>query len=735
MKKLFIASSALLISVSFATAQDAVTSTPQASATPAIPRRTAETERVVVTASALEHSETETVESVSVLNGEDLKRRAGANLGDTLGDQPGVASSGFTAGAGRPVIRGLSDNRVRVLNNGTEVFDVSNLSPDHAPSVNPLLSSSIEVVRGPATILYGSGAIGGVVNVNDTRIPVEAPPTLLSGETVARFGSVDLERSSALSLQLAATKHIVLHGDFSILRTDDRAIPGFALSDRLRAQLTPEQAAGRGFGENPEGIVPNTYVRTKEYGFGASYVWDGGYLGVSYSEFLSIYGVPQDPAATLAGDPQVPVHLDLDKRQFNLRSSLVDPIHGIPNANFKFVYTDYEHQEIDKDIVGSTFKTSGTDSRVEIVHQPIGRLQGSFGGQVLSRNLSVLGENPFLQPTQTLQLAAFLFEEAKLGPVRLQGGVRIEYDAVDIDTADPVLTSLTSPSQQHPDFLPLSAALGAIYTFANDYALSFNGSYSQRAPTAEELFARGLHDATFQYIIGDPNLGVEKSIGIDLSLRKQTGVVTGSVSAFYNRFRDFIAFTPTADFVEDTRVFDYTPRNAQFYGGEAQVQFHLLPLTLAAADVPAAPPDSKSVRRLITGEKPEVQKNPHDLWLDLRGDYVRAEDTNTSEPLPRITPLRYSASLNYRSAAWEAQIEGQRVNRQNRVAEFETATPGYTFLNASVGYNFHAGPVLVNVYLRGTNLTNEEARDHLSFLKDVLPLAGRSVLAGLRTTF
>lgn len=735
MKRILSTTFALILSAFLLTGQVAVPPDTSPSPSPATStRRAAETERVVVTAGAIEHSETETVEPVSVLSQGDLKREAGATLGDTLRDQPGVAASGFTAGASRPVIRGLADNRVRVLNNGTEVFDVSNLSPDHAPSVSPLLSSSIEVVRGPATILYGSGAIGGVVNVNDNRIPAELPPTPFSGEVVGRFGSVDFERSSAISLQIATANHFVFHADGSVIRTDNREIPGFALSERLRAMLPPDVAAGRGFGQNPEGEVPNTFVRMEEYGFGGSYVWEKGYFGASFSEFLSDYGVPANPAATLAGEIPERVHLEVDKRQVNVRSSIVDPFNGIHNANFKFVYTDYEHQEIDDDVVGSTFKTDGVDSRLEIVHEPIGPFEGSFGGQGFFKNLSILGSEAFLQPTESLQLAGFMFEELRLDPVRLQAGLSVEYDKVEIDTDDPALTPLTSPNQKQHDFFPISAAVGMVYEFAKDYRLALNLSFSQRAPSVEELFARGPHDATFQFIVGDPNLEEETSYGLDVSLRKQSGVVTGSVSGFYTRFSDFIAFTPTGVLEDDLQVFNYAPKNAEFYGGEAQVQFHLLPLTLAA-EAPGAPDDPKSVKRVITGEKPEPRPNPNDLFFDFRTDYVHAEDIDAGEPLPRITPLRYSASLNYVSEKWEAKIEGQRVNRQNRVAPFETATDGYIFLNASVGYKFRVGPTYNYVYLRGTNLTNEEARDHLSFLKEALPLAGRSVLIGVRTTF
>lgn len=730
MKKFLITAVAVLAVASVAFAQEAVR--PSASATPS---STAETERVVVTGGAIEQSETDKAQSITILNENALKQSSAPSLGDTLSSEPGIAGSGFAPGASRPVIRGQADNRIRVLNNGTEVFDVSNLSPDHAPSVSPLLSQSIEVVRGPATILFGSGAIGGVVNVSDGVIPVEQPSTALSGEVDGRFNSADLERSGAISLTLSPAKHWVFHGQFSFLRTDDRSIPGFALDERIRAGLTPAQAAGRGFGENPEGSVPNTYVKTKDYAFGASYVWDKGYVGASFTEFLSVYGVPDDPEVD---DPTIPparVRLDVDKRQINARSSIVDPFPWFSTMNAKFVHTDYRHDEIDGNEIGSTFKTNGVDSRLELVHKPVGPLEGSIGGQFFYKELSVLGDSPFLQPTQTTQSAAFLFEEVKLSPFRFQFGARVEHESVEIDSSDPLLTSLTSPGQKQQNFLPVSGAAGVLYDFAEGWQLAINGTYSQRAPTAEELFARGAHDATFQFIIGDPTLSEEKNAGVDVSLRKTSGAVTGAVSAFYNRYDGFIDFAPTGGFEDGLRVFVYTPKTAEFYGGEARADFHLLPLTLTQTANQEAK-GAKSVRNIITkNESSEAQKNPNDLFLRLQADYVHATDLDTGEPLPRITPMRYSASLNYESEKWNASIEGQRVGAQDRVAPFETTTPGYTFLNASIGYKFRTGPTYNYIYVKGTNLTNEEARDHLSFLKEVLPLAGRSIALGFRTTF
>lgn len=229
------------------------------------------------------------------------------------------------------------------MNNGTEVFDVSNLSPDHAPSVSPLLSQSIEVVRGPATILFGSGAIGGVVNITDTVIPVEQPSTMLSGEVDGRFDSADLERSGAIALTLSPFKHWVFHVEGSYLRTDDRRIPSFALDERIRAELTPEQRAGRDFGQNPNGIVPNTYAKTSDVAGGLSYVWDKGYFGASFSDYRSVYGIPDHPEVDDPTEAPARVRLDVRKQQWNVRSSVIDPLPWFSTANFKFVYTDYTH--------------------------------------------------------------------------------------------------------------------------------------------------------------------------------------------------------------------------------------------------------------------------------------------------------------------------------------------------------------------------------------------------------
>ncbi len=689
-------------------------------------------QEVVVTASPLGRSAFDLAQPVSTLTGDQLAQKIAPTLGETLSGEPGVASSNFTHGASRPIIRGLSDNRVTVLNNGTDILDVSNLSPDHAPSVDPLISQSIEVVRGAATILYGSSAIGGVVNVIDNRIPTEVSANLFTGEADARYNSNDDERSGAGSLDIALSQHWVLHIDGSISKTDDIAIPGYALDGRIRRKLSPEQRArGNEFGGDPHGFVPNTKVFTRDFGIGTSYVWDKGYVGVAFNQFLSVYGVPDDPEVDDPVAAPDRVRIDMTKRQYSLRAAMADPLPLFVNGNFKFTYTDYKHLEIDTDTVGSIFKTNGFDSRLELVHRPVGKFEGSIGAQATYKNLSVTGADAFLQPTHTLQLAGFVFEEVKLDPVRLQFGGRAEYNSVDIDSSDPALTSLRAGESTHRDFVPLSAAAGAIYDFARDMNAAFTVRYSERAPTAEELFARGSHDATFQFLIGDPTLPKEKLLGLDLSIRKKAGVVTGAISGFYNHFFDYVDFTPTGEFEDGLRVYDYADKRADFYGGEGLVDFHLLPREIT---VPASVPDH-SVKDVVAPGGDTTAPNPNDLYLEVKSDYVHAQNATDHEPLPRIPPWRWTAALAYQSPKIGARVEAERVDGQGRTAEFEMSTPGYTFLNADLSYNFALGPLTYNAYVRGMNLTNEEAREHTSFLKEVMPLPGRSVILGIRATF
>ncbi len=573
-----------------------------------------------------------------------------------------------------------------------------------------------------------------MVNVIDNRIPTQALSKMFDAELDTRYSSADTEFAGAFSIDFMPVQHLVLHVDGSLLTTDDVHIPGYALTPNIQSGLSPEQKArGNAFGGNPKFLVPNTRVNTKDIGFGGSYVWDKGFVGMSFSEYASYYGVPDDPQVDDPVTMPDPVHITASKQRYDFHAGVQDPFPYFTNADLKFSYNDYKHEELDGVTVGSTFLTHGFDSRLELVHQKFGPVEGSIGAQLSWRYLSVLGEDAFLQPTNTWQGGIFDFEEIKLTsiPLRFQIGGRVEINSTSIDSDDPELTSLTSSSQQTQTFVPLSAAAGVIYDFAKDMNAALTLRYSERAPTPEELFARGPHDATFQFLVGDPDIGLERVLGTDLSIRKKDGIVTGSVSGFYNYFFNYIESTPTGEFEDDLQVFPYEPKQANFLGGEALVAFHLLPRNLTRT----APPDDKSVKSFITGESGEAIPNPNDLYFEMKGDYVYAQDLTDNSPLPYMPPFRYTFALAYQGQALGARIELMHAVSQDRVPAFETTTPGYTFLNASVDYTFAIGPTNYSVYVRGTNLLNQTARESTSYLKDVLPLPGAGVTVGVKMTF
>ena len=662
-----------------------------------------ETERVIVRSTPLGGELSEQTQSVTILTGENLKLRLEPTLGETLNREPGVSSTYFGPGASRPVIRGLGDDRIRVLQDGLNTVDVANVSPDHAVTIEPLTIETVEIVRGPATLLYGPNTVGGVVNVIDNRVPSEPLSRPIEGKVEGRYGSVDEQRSGAgvVDFQLGP---IVIHLDGFIRETEDVDIPGFARSRRLR-ELEP-LAPGE---EEEKDVLLNSFTESQGGAAGASYVWESGYFGVAYSGIDSLYGTVAEKEVTI----------DLEQRRWDARGAFYKPFTPIKSITYKFGYSDYTHTEFEGPEVGTVFAIEGYDGRIEVAHEKLGLFEGVFGYQTQRTDFSALGEEAFLPPTRTDTNSGFIFEEIGLGAVRLQFGGR--YDRQ------------TSETETNPDFGPglrrefdaFSSSGGIAYDFNEQYTVALSLAYTQRPPTYTELFAAGPHLATKAFEIGDPNLDLEESIGIDLSLRKKTGRITGAISVFYNRFDNFINLAPTGEVVpgpeNDLPVFVFRATDADFVGGEIELTFHLLE------------PYAGEPKSVVTSGRPASQ---HRLHLDTKADYVYAQDRTTDRSLPRITPFRASAALVYEwSDRFGARVEGQYVREQDRTAEFELPTDDYFLLSASASYRIKAGPVDFDVYVKGTNLTNEEARLHTSFLKDIAPLAGRGALVGVRASF
>jgi iron complex outermembrane recepter protein len=660
-------------------------------------------DEVVVTANRFDQTLFQQVQPATVLKGRDLQLKLQATLGETLNNEPGVSSTSFGPGASRPVVRGLGDDRVRILQNGTSVLDVSNVSPDHAVAVDPLTVRSVEVVRGPATLLYGPNTIGGVVNVIDDRIPQERfTRTYPTGKFETSAGSADdlFSQSGAITW---GTGPLVFHLEGFNRNTHDIDIPGYARSDALR-KADPLPA---GIPE-PRGTLPNSATESKGAGLGVSYIWENGFLGFSYSGVDSTYGTVAEPDVTIG----------LRQRRWDMRGAVYAPTPWIQEINYKLGYSDYDHTEFEGSAVGTQFLIEGYDGRVELLHEKIGLLEGTVGFESQQSQFSALGSEAFLPQVENYVNSAFFFEEIPVDSFRFQFGARYDRQTNETET-----NAAFGPGVDR-EFNAFSTSAGIVYTPVEDYAIALAVAYTQRPPTYVELFADGPHVATGTFEVGDRNLGTEDSISLDLSLRKRTGRVTGSVSAFYYRFNDFISVQPTGgiDPVDSLPIYAYRPIGANFYGGEIETTFHLL----GPREAPPATDSKAPTPRLASDSQ---------LDLILRADYVHAEDRSTGEPIPRIPPFRMGTALDCTKGSFDARLEGQYATAQHHHADYELPTDGYFLVNASVSYDLKLGDVATTVYLKGTNLTNEEARQSTSFLKDISPMAGRGVIAGIRAEF
>jgi iron complex outermembrane receptor protein len=664
-------------------------------------------EAVVVSAQGEARSLSEVAQPVSVLSGDELSLRGAPTLGETLATQPGVSSTYFGPGASRPVIRGLGGDRIRVLEDGVGVGDASSTSPDHAVSLSPLSAKSIEVVRGPATLLYGSSAVGGVVNVLDDRVPDAAPDYVVGGVAELLGASVNDEWGGGVSLK-AGRGPLVLHGGFDRRETTDLNIPGFAESAALRAQ---EEAEGGGeeHAEEEEafGVLPNSAVETTSGTVGASYVGRSGFFGASWTGFDTLYGVPgghaheEEAPPVEEGAPPAeepgPVRVDLRQRRVDLRGARTEPFGGFRAAKVRFGVTDYEHKELEGEEVGTLFLNDSWEGRLELLHNPLGAFTGSFGVQLASRDFEAIGAEAFVPPTETRAFAGFVFEEVGQGTWRGQFGGRFEHQNV---------KALGDVGLER-SFDGVSGSAGLVYRGAGSFGAGLTLAYSEKLPNAEELYANGPHIATRAFEIGDPDLGKEKSLGLDLSLNKRAGPVTGQLAFFLNRFDDYIYEELTDEEEDGLQVVRFVQRDATFRGFEASAAVELM------------------------------HKEPRHVDLELQADYVRASlRGGTEAPLPRIPPFRYGAALHYQDNHLDGRFEVRGAAEQTRVSSSaELPTEGYTFLNASLSYRFFVGRTILQLRVQGNNLTDEEGRNHVSFLKDVAPLPGRDFRAALRVLF
>ena len=486
-----------------------------------------------VTGVPLSRSVDDVAAPASVLAGPGLDQRRAATLGDTVRDVPGVSSSHFGAGASRPIIRGFDGPRVRVLNDGVDTLDAATVSPDHAVTSDPFGARQIEILKGPATLLYGGGAIGGVVNVIDSRIPTAVPKRGYQADTGLQFNSSANEIAGFLGFTVG-------HGNIA-----------------ARLEGTTRNAddyyTAQGFGDPPSRRVRNSFNNGWNFSAGTSWIADWGHVGAAYSEYRTEYGIPSEETTFIS----------MRSRRLDVRGEVREPFDGIEKIRFRLANVWYQHREIEDGAVGTTFHNHALDGRVEVVHRLFDGLRGVVGLQGLRRDFTAIGEEAFLPQTLTQSVGAFLIERYSFGAFHVEGGLR--YDRQHIRPTG------GQPSRRHNGF---SASVGGTWDFLPGYGATIAFSRSQRLPTAEELYANGPHVATGQFEIGDVNLRPETSYNLELGLRKKSGALRFGVSVYRNVVKDFIFQSDSgAVTAEDLRIVNFRQANAELYGLEAEVTY------------------------------------------------------------------------------------------------------------------------------------------------------------------
>ncbi|MBN8607812.1 MAG: TonB-dependent receptor [Caulobacterales bacterium] len=636
---------------------------------------------IVVTA-PLEGSRIESLQGAEVLNRDDILAQLNGGLGDTLDATPGISTTFFGAGASRPIIRGLGEDRVRVLQNGIGAIDASTASPDHAVTSDGLDAERIEVLRGSAALAYGGNAIGGVVNVIDQSIPTRTIDGA-EGDLLAAYSSIDSGLQGAPNVGFGA-------GDFSV---------------RVSASTRETDPY-----ETPVGEALNQWTSLRTFGAGASLVRDWGFAGVAIKTTQDEYGLlPEDP-------PEPGGHIELEQTRIETRGDFRIDIGPFDRLDYGLQHSDYEHTEFEGDgAAGTVFTSEGFEGRLE-AHHGGDQIDGAIGLQFSDVDFAAEGDEAFITATSTQDIGFFAVERYDVGAWGLEGGVRLERREID------------NESFGARAFDNVSASAGVFMRPAQNWFLGVTLARTERAPTAIELFSDGPHLATANYEVGDPGLGQETALSIEGSLRYDSGPLRFELNLYHIDFEDYVALVERGDVfwldeVSDTSgfapdasdpgipgtadvlpVFAFTQQDATFTGGEAFV-----------------------VARLF-------EANGVTYSADAAYDLVRAEFDGGGHP-PRIPPSALTLGVAAESEHWTGRLEMVDTARQNRLATFETPTDGYSFINAGLTFRPAGAPSSWSLRLDARNLTDEEGRVHSSFLKDEIALPGRNFRFTVLTSF
>ena len=648
------------------------------------------TDRVVITGNPL--ASTELAQPSASLAGDALTLRRAGTLGETLDGLPGVAATWFGPNANRPAIRGLDGDRVRLLDNAGATTDASNLSFDHAVALDPLVVERVEVLRGPASLLYGGNATGGVVNTLDNRIP-RAALVGLGGRAELRGGGAANERSAS-GLVEAGAGGLNWHADAFRRATDDLQVPRFVPVE--------DGVAGP-----PTRRVRNSAARAEGGALGASWADAKGYLGAAVDTYRNDYGVTVEP--------DVQIRMRRERLAVAGERNLGE--RGFTDLSLRASDTNYQHQEVEGDgAVGTTFSSRGQDVRLEARHAPLfGLGRGVIGLQAESMRFSALGEEAFVPDTRTRSVAAFALEEMQLGALRLSAGARFERVSVGSEGDAPGAEEPRFGAASTRRFAPTSGSLSAVWTLAGGWSTSAVLGATERAPAYYELFANGVHVATAAYERGDPALGLERGRHADLGVQWKGGSSHFEAHLFEMRFSRYLSLDASGATIpvagEDGGVSDVP-----------EYRFRAVPARLWGAEI----------------------EGRHRLWegattLDLQAtlDTVRGQNLGTGEPLPRLAPMRVSIGLDAAHGPWRAGLGARHAWAQRQVPSTDVATPGYTLVNAWISRAWVAGGLDGLVFVKLDNATNTLATSASSIrtLRDLAPLPGRNLSAGVRVAF
>lgn len=660
-------------------------------------------------------SNMESAQPVNVLSGERLRDRQAATLGETLKYEVGVHSSYYGPVSSSPIIRGLDGPRVLITQNGLDAGDASRVGPDHAVATEASTARQIEILRGPTTLFYGSGAIGGVVNIVDDRVPQSSDTV---GEWRLQHDSVAADKLVSGSITTGAG-NVAVHADGFWREAGDYKIPG-------RAEVDQGNHGETGFNKR----LNNSATEAKGFNLGGSYLIDNGFVGLSVGRLERTYGIPGHSH----GDDDIPVHAELEQDRIQFISELTLDNNFISAVNTRLGYTDYIHHEIELDFIATTFANESYEARVDIFHHPLMDWRGAFTLHYKRSDFFAAGDEAFTPSSLTETWALALIEERHFGPLLIQLGGRIEQVeisadsfAVDLGRYDPTLLSNYAVDHQSR---PFSLSAGAVWEFTPGYNLAVSVTQAKRTPSASELLSYGAHigsglyevgallgihqetDGGFHFELQRQDVKLETSNNIDISLRKFKGDFGFITNIFYNAIDDYYYLANTGR----------TQRIAHQHGDH----FHYsdMPLYLYQAQ------DA----RLYGVEGEFIWQVNAPLKLTLMTDYIRGELRDGGN-LPRIPPLRLGGRVNYQLNNLELEASATHYFKQDDVAALETQTDGYTLLDLQVSYDLGRWIPGTTVYLKGQNLTDEYARVHSSFLKDKAPLPSRSFAAGISGRF